>query len=246
MFECLYSWEFWVCIVIVFILTICVMTYCIKADDEHEEVKHRPSPRDATVVSEYAVERTMCEESIYQDLTPRLPVQFMKYSTTKDVYLDDDYEVDIPLPEHITNPEKRPKSTKPPSEPTTKGEIACKIAAEKIWGVPFHSTWPEWLKSPKGYPMQIDLYNEKLKIGIEYNGVQHYKYTPYFHKKGPSDFEYQKQKDELKLETCDKYGVYIISVPYHVPLDMIEEYIRYYDPVAYSNRMAREDQLRRY
>lgn len=261
MFESLYSCEFWVIIVIVFILAFWIASRFNGNNDYEDSNCYTRSPREATVNYEEAIDKT--RTNICYDMTPRIPVEIMRYNKDGDVNVNKNninninsyesydhrepntiYESVVPeIPDHIQNPNKRPESTKGPSEPRSKGERLCKAAVEKIYGVPFYSTWPKWLKSPKGYPMELDLYNEDLKLAIEYHGKQHYEYTPHFHRNGINDFYYQIEKDNRKLDLCDEKGVYVITVPYNIPDDKIEEFIRYYDPVAYANRLKRMSQI---
>lgn len=46
----------------------------------------------------------------------------------------------------------------------------------------FEKIRPNWLLNSKGNIMELDMYNDELKLGIEYNGIQHYKFTPIYHK----------------------------------------------------------------
>lgn len=50
---------------------------------------------------------------------------------------------------------------------------------------------------------------------VEYNGRQHYEYTPQFHS-NRQDFDDQVQRDRLKLKLCRKHGIKLIIVPYTV------------------------------
>ena len=144
------------------------------------------------------------------------------------------------LPHHIENPDYHPPSTRKPSPPRSKGEKECKIAAEKIYGVPFVSVWPDWLRNPStGRCLELDLYNEELKLAIEFHGRQHYVYTPFYQKNGYSDFIKQVERDNVKLDICDRNNVYVITVPYNCPTNQIENYIRYYDPHAVMMRQNR-------
>ena len=65
-------------------------------------------------------------------------------------------------------------------------------------------------------------YNEELKLALEYNGAQHYKYIPYFHKSKDA-FHNQKYRDEIKKYKCKENGIRLIEVPYNVK--DIEEFI---------------------
>lgn len=118
----------------------------------------------------------------------------------------------------------------------SKGELACRKALEEIYGQPFPSDWPSWLINPKtGAGMELDCYNEKLKIALEYHGRQHYEFVPFFHKTR-ENFEALQERDRLKLDILQEKGIYLITVPYTVKLEDIKEYIIYYLP---HNRAAR-------
>ena len=117
-------------------------------------------------------------------------------------------------------PSKRSKSE-------SKGEIECKRVAEKIFNRPFKKIRPDFLKSElTGKNLELDVYNEDLKLAIEYDGIQHYKYVPHFHKNGEEDFQKQLQRDKFKEEKCKENGIKLIRVPYLVKQDEIEGYIR--------------------
>ncbi len=38
------------------------------------------------------------------------------------------------------------------------------------------------LAKMENFNLEIDCYSPKLKLGVEYNGAQHYKFIPHFHK----------------------------------------------------------------
>ena len=63
-----------------------------------------------------------------------------------------------------------------------------------------------------------------LKLACEYNGIQHYEYSPYFHKT-KEQFYAQKYRDILKKDLCEKNGIRLISVPYKIKHLKIKEYI---------------------
>ncbi len=113
-----------------------------------------------------------------------------------------------------------------PEKKDSKGEVECRNVLEKIFDKPFTKTRPDFLKNEitGGYNLEIDCYNDELKIGVEYNGVQHYKYIPYFHKNKEA-FYNQKYRDELKRRMCKDNGIYLIEVPYTVKIENIESYI---------------------
>ena len=78
----------------------------------------------------------------------------------------------------------------------------------------FKKIRPNWLKcSYSKRNLEIDLYNDELRLGIEYNGGQHYKFTPIFHKT-EADFEKQLQRDQDKIKICNELNIKLVVVPY--------------------------------
>lgn len=66
---------------------------------------------------------------------------------------------------------------------------------------------PHWLE-----PQNLDIYIPSQNIGIEYQGIQHYKSIEFFG--GDTAFEHRKQLDERKRKLCSENGVKLIAWPY--------------------------------
>lgn len=109
----------------------------------------------------------------------------------------------------------------------SKGEAECRRVLQKIFGRPFLSQRPDFLRNPVTggeFNLELDCYNPELKLAVEYNGIQHYKYVPYFHK-NHEHFMNQKYRDDMKRRMCKDNGVILIEVPYTVKIPDIEQYI---------------------
>jgi hypothetical protein len=104
------------------------------------------------------------------------------------------------------------------------GELICKAAIEHLLEEKFIKIKPKWLKSDKNTLLELDMYNDDLKIAVEYNGIQHYKEMKHFHRT-PGAFKYQQERDQLKIELCFKNDVLLIIVPYTIDNDNICEYL---------------------
>ena len=112
----------------------------------------------------------------------------------------------------------------------SRGEKECKKAIEKLTQKPFAKTRPPFLKNEiTGQNLELDCFNPELKLAVEYNGVQHYKYTPRFHSTKDAFYNI-KYRDRIKEELCRKHGVKLIVVPYTVKLEDIERFI--YDKMS--------------
>jgi hypothetical protein len=108
----------------------------------------------------------------------------------------------------------------------SKGESHARNLAQIIFGKPFIKTRPDFLKNNvTGHNLELDLYNDELKLAIEYSGAQHYKYIPFFHK-NYEHFQTQKYRDEIKKMLCEKNDIQLIEIPYTVKLKDMENFIR--------------------
>ena len=97
----------------------------------------------------------------------------------------------------------------------SKGEAHCKRYVQRLFKRSFTKIRPDFLKDPTSKRnLEIDLYNDSLKIAIEYNGRQHYEFTRRFHKTY-RDFRRQHERDILKKRLCKENGVRLIVVPYN-------------------------------
>jgi hypothetical protein len=121
-------------------------------------------------------------------------------------------------------------------------EAECRHILSEIYGKKFVSTRPIWLKNPEtGSLLELDCYNEELKIAAEYNGIQHYVY-PNNHHKTYDEFVAQLRRDQFKLKRCDQMGVYLITIPYTVPKDQIKNYIIHYLPENIKKKIKKLNQ----
>lgn len=113
----------------------------------------------------------------------------------------------------------------------SKGEIECRRVLENIFERQFPKARPNILRnsvtsdgSGNDFNLELDCYNEQLRLACEYNGAQHYKYIPYFHKNKDA-FQNQKYRDYMKRDLCQKNNITLIEVPYTVKIEDIEKYI---------------------
>jgi len=70
---------------------------------------------------------------------------------------------------------------------------------------------PAWLTNENGDRLELDFFIEELKLAIEVQGEQHFKFTEFFHKT-KDGFEKIKRHDDIKKYTCGKHGIALAEV----------------------------------
>lgn len=100
-----------------------------------------------------------------------------------------------------------------------KAETKCVEHLENLSCVKFTKCRPKFLNG-----MELDGYNEELRLAIEYNGRQHYQYDNFFHN-NKKEFEEQKERDSIKKKICTDNNIYLMVIPYWTK--DVENFIRY-------------------
>lgn len=117
------------------------------------------------------------------------------------------------------------------------GEMICKMILQNFYpGKEFIKSYPKWLVSEKdpNILLELDLYNDSLKLAVEYQGWLHYK-------PGSRSIEYLHQiqkRDKYKRKICEKNGVVLIQVPYNLnykePINIynfLKKKLKYYEKI---------------
>ncbi len=104
------------------------------------------------------------------------------------------------------------------------GERICRGFFEAIFNKDFKKARPEWLKNCEGHQLELDGYNDELKLAFELNGKQHYEWPNYFHKT-VKRYITQMSNDQEKGELCETNGVTLIEIPYWIEYDEMQKYI---------------------
>ena len=102
-------------------------------------------------------------------------------------------------------------------------EEICRLSFETIFKHPFPKCRPDWLLNERGNRMELDGYNENLKLAFEYNGEQHYKEN--FFSQNMS-LQRRIKNDELKINLCKKNGILLITFSPEDDLSKISEKIK--------------------
>jgi hypothetical protein len=81
----------------------------------------------------------------------------------------------------------------------------------------FTSVHPIWAVTSKKVLYEFDIYIKSKNVFIEYNGIQHYEYTKFFHKT-KKQFAQQKSRDKKKRKLAVKAGIPVITFSYKEPI----------------------------
>lgn len=118
-----------------------------------------------------------------------------------------------------------PSIKTPPKD--SKGERECRRVLQKLFNKPFNNERPNFLNNPVTgglHNLELDCYNESLRLAVEYSGKQHYEYNSFMHRSKDA-FYNQKYRDELKSRMCKDNNVRLIVVSYKVKNEDIEGYL---------------------
>lgn len=113
----------------------------------------------------------------------------------------------------------------------SKREAFCRYMAEYIFGGTFERVRPAWLTGVKGYPIELDGYNEELGIAFEHNGPHHYDYEFFMDLYDLSEseaierYETFRANDKIKREICNERRITLITIPYYIKYGEIQSFI---------------------
>lgn len=92
------------------------------------------------------------------------------------------------------------------------GQELCRKVFEHVFNDEFSRGTPVWLVNPTTKRrLELDGYNQKLKIAFEYQGRQHYKKLAYM---TDAAFNKVKIRDLLKVTLCKENNINLFIIPY--------------------------------
>jgi len=100
------------------------------------------------------------------------------------------------------------------------GERIVRAYFEHLFRKPFPKVRPDWLRSKKDVPLELDGYFSPLGLAFEHQGKQHYQQVYY---QTARSLRALKRRDRRKRDICRRHGVNIISVPEVPTMISVEE-----------------------
>ncbi len=104
-----------------------------------------------------------------------------------------------------------------------KSQEECRKIFENIFNKKFIKFRPKWLVNIK-LPLELDGYNEELKLAFEYDGEYHYIVSKYMHNT-LEKLENTKKRDKVKDILCLKNNISLIRIPY-TEKNNLQKYIK--------------------
>jgi DNA-directed RNA polymerase subunit RPC12/RpoP len=89
-------------------------------------------------------------------------------------------------------------------------EMLSRMAVEGLFEKPFQRIRIAGMKSLRGRPLELDMYNDDLKIAVEHHGAQHYKAVS--HWAGKEGLRTQRLHDQRRRKFCRENGILLIEV----------------------------------
>lgn len=94
-------------------------------------------------------------------------------------------------------------------------EMLAKAIVEKLFGRPFIKIRIAGSKSVGGKTLEVDLYNEDLRLAVEMNGFQHYQpvdFTGKGKEAAEKNFAIQQENDRRRAAACEDAGMTLLVV----------------------------------
>ena len=126
----------------------------------------------------------------------------------------------------VMNEKQKTKDSFIYEEGASKGENLCRKIMQELTGMKFYKVRPDFMRNPvTGVFLELDCYNDTLKLAVEYNGAQHDKYNKFMHQGSMDKFRNQQYRDYIKKTLCQEHNVYLIVVPHTVKLKDLRPYL---------------------
>jgi len=94
-------------------------------------------------------------------------------------------------------------------------EMLAKAIVERLFGRPFAKIRIAGSKSVGGKTLEVDLYNEDLRLAVEMNGFQHYQpvdFTGKGKETAERNFAIQQENDRRRAAACEDAGITLVVV----------------------------------
>ena len=108
------------------------------------------------------------------------------------------------------------------------GEKICRAFFEQLFKMPFPKTRPDWLRNSRGNKMELDGFNEEIRLAFEHQGKQHFMLKHHF-VTTRQQLQQRAEDDELKIRLCEKEGIVLLQVPEIptlLPLTKVKQFIK--------------------
>lgn len=96
---------------------------------------------------------------------------------------------------------------------SSKSEKIIKYIIEELMEIKLNKIRPEFLRFPQtGRCLELDMYNDSIKLAFEYQGSQHFEIVPMFKMTKVDLIKYQ-ERDAFKKDKCLQNNIKLICLP---------------------------------
>jgi hypothetical protein len=137
-----------------------------------------------------------------------------------------------------------------------KSEEIARVTFKQIFGGDFRKARPDWLRNSRGFQMELDGYEDELKLAFEYQGRQHFEDKGIYSSKHKLT---QRIEDDLhKAKLCFEHGVTLIALTWEMEYEDFPITIRnqlltqrpelvsigdFTSPINFSKAFIKDDRL---
>jgi hypothetical protein len=89
-------------------------------------------------------------------------------------------------------------------------EMLCRTVVDRLFGKPFRRVRMRGMNSSKGVPLELDMYNDELKLAVEHNGAHHYESQENWN--GARGLRIQRENDDRRRDFCKANGILLVEV----------------------------------
>lgn len=105
-----------------------------------------------------------------------------------------------------------------------KSEEIARVTFKQIFGGDFRKARPDWLRNSRGFQMELDGYEDDLKLAFEYQGRQHFEDKGIYSSK--HKLKQRIEDDVQKAKLCFEHGITLIELTWEMEYEDFPASIR--------------------
>ena len=91
------------------------------------------------------------------------------------------------------------------------GERICREFFNQLFNCEFKKIYPDWLRNEDGKKLELDGYNNEIRIAFEHQGIHHFKID--FYTKTKKKLIKIRRDDKRKVDLCNEHEIDLFIIP---------------------------------